>query len=163
MNIQLTKGQIAIIDDADFERVSKFKWCAAPCGNVFYAKSQKRHMHRFLLGVNNKSQFVDHKNGNTLDNRRENLRLCTQADNNRNRDKNKNSNKNYKGVYFDAQTKSVNKYRLEFWFQNKRIKRKRFFCEKEAALAYNELAKQYYGEFAYLNKVSIYMPHWELT
>jgi hypothetical protein len=83
VEVKLTRGLVTIIDAEDFELVSQYKWCAQRSGNTDYA--HRRHgkttvkLHRVLL-VAPDGMHVDHVNGNGLDNRRENLRLCTQLE-----------------------------------------------------------------------------------
>src|ERR1700724_898569 len=91
--IRLTQGKTVLVDDEDFKYLSRWRWHAAYHGGGFYArrsyvgsdgKTKKVHMSRFILDAP-KGMHVDHKNGNTLDNRKENLRIVTVAENNRNR------------------------------------------------------------------------------
>jgi len=90
--IKLTKGQIALVDDADYEGLSKIKWCATLCsyayrqGTVkpkdkYYAKNGKYgYMHRMLMNYPD-GMVVDHIDGDGLNNRRENLRIITTRQN----------------------------------------------------------------------------------
>ena len=86
--VPLSKGLVALVDDADAERVTRFKWHAVRRGRVVHAmRTAKRdggratvYLHRWLLDAPAGLE-VDHRNGNGLDNRRENLRLCTHAQN----------------------------------------------------------------------------------
>jgi hypothetical protein len=93
---------------------------------------------------------VDHINGNTLDNRKENLRICTQNQNGKNRLLNKNNVSGYKGVTYKKANKLwcaqivVNYHKMYLGL---------FTTAEAAALAYNEAAKKYHGEFAKLNEV----------
>jgi hypothetical protein len=75
--IPLTKGKFAIVDDSDFERVNAFHWT---CNTDGYATSKVGPMHRFILDAPKGTQ-VDHRNHDTLDNRRENIWLCTPSQN----------------------------------------------------------------------------------
>lgn len=162
--IELTRGQYTIIDDCDYEMVSKFKWHVINDRTGFYAgRCEKikgtrkvRHflMHREMLSAPKGIQ-VDHVNGDRLDNRRENLRLCNNRQNARNQRKRKGCRSKYKGVY--RVYVAVNGQ--ENWCANICLKDRRLYLgyfktQKEAALAYNEAAKQHYGEFARLNKVA---------
>lgn len=77
------EGMFALVDDADFERVSAIKWCLLPVKNLRYAKSNNNLLlHRFIMEPP-ADMCIDHINGNGLDNRRCNLRVCTLAENNR--------------------------------------------------------------------------------
>lgn len=96
--IPLTKGQVALIDDSDAPILLTRKWQAQKRsdGDGFYAVARGGvRMHRFLLGVVD-DRIVDHKNGNGLDNRRENLRIGTQSLNSVNRKRT--PGKNLRGV-----------------------------------------------------------------
>lgn len=88
--IPLTKGHVALVDEADYERVSALRWYAMNChGRTLYAARgrvlrsdppKKVLMHRFILGVP-AGMVIDHINGNGLDNRRANLRVCSHLEN----------------------------------------------------------------------------------
>lgn len=104
--ISLTRNKITLVDDEDFETLNKFKWylTATNDGNEYaysYGASRKRSnhdcisMHRFLM---QSEMYVDHKNGNGLDNRRENLRLSTPTQNNGNQKLQRINTSGYKGV-----------------------------------------------------------------
>ena len=106
--IKLTQKQFAIIDNKDFEKISKYKWWAE------YKKSMKTYyavanlskrdksvfMHRLILNAA-KEKMVDHKNHDTLDNRRSNLRLCTNTQNQGNSRIRKKGTSKFKGVHFN--------------------------------------------------------------
>lgn len=90
--IKLTKGMEALVDDEDFELLSKWKWCATfgSRDRKWYAIRRERRdgpairMHRYLMGLgvwDSDKRVVDHLNGNSLDNRRENLEVVTQEEN----------------------------------------------------------------------------------
>ena len=83
--IALTQGYLAQIDDEDYERVSQHKWHAAVMRSGVCAMSNRVLMHRFILGVYDPHILVDHRNGDQLDNRRENLRIATNKQNAENR------------------------------------------------------------------------------
>ena len=101
------------------------------------------HMHRRVMKYDGEL-FVDHENGNGLDNRKANLRLATMSQNccNRKRDSSK-----YKGVV----RKPNNKFEVCIKYHGKRIYLGLYGNETDAARAYDEAAKHYYGEFAVLN------------
>lgn len=110
------------------------------------SKYQESYLHRLITNAP-KGLQVDHINGNRLDNRKINLRICSSSDNSKNRPKNKG---NYKGVYLD---KLRNKWIAQITKNYKCYHIGSFEKEIEAALAYNEKAKELHGEFAYLNKI----------
>ena len=102
-------------------------------------------LHKIIINGN----IIDHKNHNGFDNRKENLRLCTHAENMRNRKYTQN-NSGYKGVYFD---KDRNKYRMSIKKDGKQYFGGRYDNIIKAAKAYNNKAKELFGEFAYLNQI----------
>lgn len=157
------QGQFAIFDDEDFDLVMKFKWSLSRKGYVqarvpSMLKNQYPvcgiQMQRLLLwGKICKGLLVDHINGNKLDNRKENLRVVTMSQSNMNRGiinfkRRQSVLSKYKGVWWDR-----NKWRAAITFAGKRVYLGRFTDEKEAALAYNQAALLYHGEFACLNKI----------
>lgn len=145
--IQLTQNKVTIIDNDDYERVSKYNWCAHKEGRgYFYAKNSRFRLHRFILGANDPNIFVDHINGNTLDNRKCNLRLATRSENNRNV---VSKRRKYKGV--QSVNRKKNPYRAHIRVNYKYISLGSFKTAEEAALAYNKAAIVYFGDFARLN------------
>ena len=80
--IKLTKNQRAMVDDEDFDVLSKLRWYANWYPNIkgYYARRQTKLMHRFIMNAPNGKQ-VDHINGDTLDNRKSNLKVCTAREN----------------------------------------------------------------------------------
>ena len=152
--IKLTKGMVTVVDDEDYELVSQYKWCVRTSekGRYYAGRntgSENVYLHRWLLNAPPNME-VDHINGNTLDNRHLNLRLCTRINNGRNGCKHRlgHSTSKYKGVYW-----SVNKWQVQIRVGKERFNLGRFMNEEEAARAYNEAASKYYGEFARLNVI----------
>lgn len=156
-SIQLTKGKITIVDDEDYDFLSAYGWYASETQKkgVFYAKASIKnrptYLHRFLLGIVDRKISVDHIDGDTLNNQKYNLRTCTHSQNMQNK-KQRISTYKYKGVL-------RKKYKdREYWFAYISIKGVNTYIgsfknEEQAALAYNERAKELWGEFANLNKV----------
>ena len=154
--VSLTKEQIALVDDKDYEFVSQYKWFAVEVNDGYYAgrkssrklgKQKTLYMHRLIMDACY-SQEVDHINGNGLDNRRENLRLCTHAENMHNRKVTSEGSSKYKGVSWH---KSKKKWASRIWLNNKQIHLGYFKDEIEAAQVYNNAALKYHGDFALLN------------
>jgi hypothetical protein len=84
--IPLTQGKFAIVDDEDYDWLMTWKWCVHhPTKNTFYAVSSwcspQISMHRLLMRYPNNGLLVDHLNGDGLDNRKHNLRVCTHREN----------------------------------------------------------------------------------
>jgi hypothetical protein len=151
--IILSKGKVALVDDEDYERVSQYKWSYSLMKVNEYAirgvtvskgKYTTQLLHRFILGDVPKNMVIDHINGNGLDNRKENLRICTQSQNNINKRK-KGTTSVYKGVYWE---KARNKFRSHIVVDGKIIFLGRFETELEAAIAYDKASNFYHGEFA---------------
>lgn len=144
--ITLTKNMVAIVDDEDYEKFSKWKWSFS---NVGYAqRTGGVYLHRLIAGAK-PGEFVDHINRDKLDNRRSNLRICNKQQNQHNQGPRKGSS-SYKGVSI---RKDTGKYTACIHHNYKKINLGSFVTEEEAALAYNEAARKYHGEFAFCNEV----------
>lgn len=157
--IQLSQGKVALVDDEDFERLSKMRWHAQVIGNSWYAKRHfwskpdKKYltwyMHRIVMNAPD-SMVVDHKDHNTLNNQKVNLRVCTKAQNNINTSKRPNTSSKFKGVcYF----KSRDKYIAYIEHASKRTYLGYHKTEEDAAKAYNKKAIEIHGQFAQLNQI----------
>jgi len=152
--IELTRGYKAIVDDEDYEYLNQYKWHARVATKKVYAvrrmpkiRTLKMIMHREIIQAPD-GLFVDHINGNGLDNRKSNLRLCTRSQNNANSEKIAGTSSKYKGVSW------INHHGK--WFASIRVHGKAYNLggysnEMLAALAYNEAALKYFGEFAKIN------------
>ena len=158
--VALTKGKFALVDENDFAGVSRWNWCAVHTRSKtgdFYAwyafrgrapsdaggKKAPVSMHRYLLGE--PAEDVDHRNRDGLDNRRENLRKATSAQNGWNSSKRVGSSA-FKGVFW-----SVGKWEARIREHPKSIYLGRFDTEEDAARAYDEAARRLHGEFARVN------------
>lgn len=103
MIIELTRGQFAVIDDEDWPTVQGYKWTANGSHGSFYAMARFKVdvlMHRLLLGEDNPKILVDHADNDSLNNRRDNLRRCTHAENMRNSKVRSHSKSGVKNVSF---------------------------------------------------------------
>jgi len=155
--ITLTQGRVAIVDEADHEWLSQWKWCATTRGRngelvaIRNVWERGQHsmilMHRALLDAP-EGMLVDHINHDPLDNRRSNLRLCTQTENLANQRKTRGSSA-FKGVYWDrsrqAWAAQIGRHGTPGAFLG------RFASELDAAEAYDAAAAERWGEFALLN------------
>jgi hypothetical protein len=146
-----------IIDSEDLEIFKKYKWNICNKKGTLYILSfikinGKRKTIYYSRVITNAPDnvIVDHIDGNTLDNRKCNLRFVNKKQNAQNMKSNKNSTSKYKGVSFDKQRKL---WRVVLKVDMKQIYIGRFNLEKDAALAYNKSALQYFGEYARLNKI----------
>ena len=149
--ILLTQGQYAIVDDEDLERISHWKWHFgggyARRGN--YPSWRLIYMHREVLNVPSHLD-CDHINGNRLDNRKINLRVCTHAQNTKNRKLSRNNRSGFKGVHWRERDK---KWSASIGIEKRRMYLGYFETREEAATSYNNAAKVLHGEFANLNKI----------
>lgn len=145
------------IDEQDYDLIKKYNWTLNCIDNKFYIEAydsdnKKRiRLHRFLTDCP-QGLYVDHIDGDTLNNCRDNLRICTaqqNIQNSRKRTKIKTSSY-YKGVCFD---KSRNKYMAHITVNYKRKHIGRYDTEDQAAIAYNIEALKHHGEFAKLNNI----------
>lgn len=155
--ISLTQGQVALVDNEDYDWLNQYKWYADKRRGNFYAirsswkngKHYPVYMHREILKLKRGDKRQgDHINHNILDNKRENLRICTNRQNGMNQKVHSNSTSQFKGVCWHKVAKK--------WIANITIEGKTkhiglFGLEENAALAYNKAAKKYFGNFAYLN------------
>lgn len=151
-------GLFALVDKQHADLVNQYRWYPHWSGYTFYAyrtsrKSGKHRtisMHRELLGVSDSSMHVDHRNGDGLDNRMANIRVCTNAQNHYNMAGVPNTSSKYCGVTWHRQ---CGKWQAYIKKDGKNIYLGLFVREEDAAIAYNEAAKLYHGEFARLNEV----------
>lgn len=145
--VPLGNGQFAIVDDEDFELVSRFKWHSLKIHNkpTGYAVSNVR-MHRLIIDVPS-DMYVDHINGDPLDNRRCNLRICTNAQNQQNTESRGGSSR-YKGVSFN---KKAGKWVGAFLFEGRCYYCGQWENEDDAARAVDKKRGEVCGTFASKN------------
>ncbi len=156
--IRLTRGFVALVDSEDFDRISGFKWYASSSikqepyaiRSVYEGGSYKHvHMHREIMNAPH-GLVVDHKNHNSLDNRKSNLRLATTRENTHNQRKPKDNTSGFKGVYWDKRKK---KWRARLINDGRFVELGYFLDIEKAAKAYDEAAKKYHGLFAHINGI----------
>jgi hypothetical protein len=161
--IPLTRGQHALIDVDDFDRVTVYKWNAVPTPKAatsaiqpYYARRSarlprphNRHMHQEIMPPP-PGMFVDHRDGNPLDNRKKNLRLATRKQNNVNVPRPLKTQGRFKGTALDRRS---GKWRGQIQNDGQKIHLGMYSTEEEAALAYNRAAREFFGEFATLNLI----------
>lgn len=150
--IKLTRGEVALVDDADFDVLDGFAWrLSSVAGTHQYAEAfvdgRSVRMHRFLMGCPDES-FIDHINGNTLDNRRCNLRESTPSLN----AKNKRKQRSHGGEATSSRYKGVTHSIIASIRVNGKLHHLGSFAtEEDAARAYDAAARRYFGENATLN------------
>jgi hypothetical protein len=154
IEVPLGRGRVALIDEADADLVFRAgKWCAFVRPQVTYAqrsvslgggRSTVMRMHNLITGA----RYVDHINGDGLDNRRANLRPATHAQNMRNTRLTSSNTSGFRGVYY---RKDRGAWAAQIVVDGRRIYLGRFSDAVEAARAYDEAARLHHGEFATLN------------
>jgi hypothetical protein len=151
--IRLTKGYETIVDDEDYDFLNRHSWYFAHgyAVRTIYdnGKPYQLRMHRLLIDVPD-GLDTDHINRNRLDNRKSNLRSATRSQNVANTFVEKQNRSGYKGVSWK---KSNHKWCTQIRAKNKVIHIGLFIDIRDAARAYNEAAKQHFGEFAVLNRL----------
>lgn len=154
--IPLTRGYVAIVDDEDYERAASFRWYASSPSRRSTPYAVRKiagvngrstcWLHRFILSVP-AGTLVDHIDGDGMNNRRGNLRLCTNTQNCRNRAIGKNNRSGFKGVY------RYRDGRFGAWIMADLVGHHLGYhpTKEDAARAYDEAAVRLHGEFARLN------------
>jgi hypothetical protein len=157
IELELSQGQVAVIDDADAE-LAQYKWSAFEGRNTWYAirstKSASTKTGRTNIQLHAaimqppEGYEVDHEDGNGLNNVRSNLRIATRSQNQGNTRLGSNNSSGYKGVYW---SKKLQKWVAQIGMDGKLTYLGLYDTAEEAALVYDENAREYFGEFALLN------------
>ena len=157
--IELSQGMIALVNDDDYGRINSSKWCVARGrqGRLVAMRTDRNDeqqrtvlMHREIIGENliPKGFVIDHINGNPLDNRRQNLRICKRGQNTKNCKKYTNNTTGFMGVHYNIRlnkwTAKIQSNGISYWLGT-------FVSPMEAAMAYDEAASDLHNEFATLN------------
>lgn len=153
----LTQGKVAIVDDEDYEFLSKWKWQVHKSGggNIYAVrtinnKGSKCWMHRLIIEAK-KGQLVDHINHDGLDNRQENLRICTPSQNKMNQNPVKNWRGLPKGV---TKNKHNGRFKVKLSLNGKGYYFGTFDDLEDAAIMYDVAAQFFFGEYAGCNNLS---------
>ena len=148
--IELKSGEIILVDNEDYERLSEHKWYklkGARCTTTYAFNPAIGLMHRYIMKPPDSMQ-IDHIDGDGLNNQKSNLRIANQTQQNANQKKSKNKTSRYKGVHI-----SKGKYRAQITVYGNVIRLGYYEDEREAAIVYNNAAKKYFGEYAKLNDI----------
>ena len=149
-SIKGPRDEYTLVSNEDYDWVNRHKWFVSTPGYAYrYTDKHTKIMLHHLIAPAPEGMVRDHINGNTLDNRRENLRVCTRAQNNRNVGLSRNNKSGYKGVCFFKRDKTWQAY-IDF---NGRKHLGYFKTARQAAEVYNRAAKELHGDFARLNAV----------
>ena len=146
LEIITSGGDVILVDIADREMIEKYSWCVSKTGYaVANIRGKVTKMHRYILGIQEKPDiYVDHRNRNPLDNRRKNLRFCSQTENLRNVGVNRTNKLGILGIRKTPAGKynvRIVKDRVEHHIGN--------FDTLEAAMEARKRAEdKYHGEFA---------------
>lgn len=146
--------KVLLFDDAGVELYDRYTWSVMKVSrSATYYLTRKSanssiYFHRELLGNIRPGLVVDHINHNGLDNRLENLRICTQQENMRNQAKHSDNKSGVKGVHWRD---DVNKWRAEIWVNSKNKHLGYFDNLEDAKKTYNDAAIKYFGIYAHLN------------
>lgn len=142
------KNEEFYFDLSDFEMVKKYTWYKRNDSGYIYNMKNRIYLHRFIMNCKDE-EIIDHINRNKLDNRKENLRVCTISKNNHNRGIGKNNTSGFIGVnvYYKSKKKG-NKYRAYIKIENKRIDLLSSYNKEECIKARLQAELKYFGEFA---------------
>jgi hypothetical protein len=146
----LRDGTTSLVPTDVIETLNQYTWCREGTGYLMsrtFGRAVK--IHRIIMNPKPKD-FVDHKNGDPLDNRYENLRICSKQQNEFNRKIHSNNTSGYRGVSFHSQTK---KWRATINFNKKQYSLGFFETASDAAKAYNRTAAELFGDFARFNVI----------
>ena len=153
-SIQITgekgRGKSFLVDNEDYDKVKNFNWHLSYYGYPRTQISKKKVLvHRLILGAK-VGDLIDHKNRDTLDNRKINLHFCNSRQNQVNQKIRIDNKSGYKGVSWYSHKK---KWVAELCLFGKKVFCKQFDTKEDAARAYNENAVKYHGDICYLNNV----------
>ena len=147
------KNGMVLVDDEDYDWLNKYSWYINDGYIVTNIKinneQNKKYIHRLIIGEQNKFD-IDHIDHNKFNNCKNNLRIVNKSQNAMNKKSQKNSSSIFKGVSWN---KALKKWKSDIKLNGKSYYLGYFAFEIDAAMAYNNKAKELFGEYAYLNKI----------
>jgi hypothetical protein len=150
--LKINRGIEVLIDNEDFKRVSKYTWTASPHRNKkeyiyrmikINGKWTSQSLSRYIMDVTDPKLVVDYINRNPLDNRKENLRICTHRQNVQNAATREGCSSKYPGVCFNKKAK---KWVASIMIHGKSHYLGLFIEERQAAKAYEQAVRELTGE-----------------
>lgn len=156
--LMLTNGTVVKVDDADYDMLNMYSWSMAKSKKLYYAVRTIRYqdgkrkivlMHRLIMDTPH-GMDCDHKDGDGLNNQRDNLRNCTRSQNSQNKVVSCKTRSGYKGISLD--------HKRNKWLARIKVGERTLFLGYhddpiQAALAYNEAALEHFGEYAKINVI----------
>lgn len=155
--VPLTKGKYASVDDDDYDSIMRYRWKYSNRGYAnrnYYidGKYKTEMMYRLIMGEP-EGKFVDHIDGNPLNNQKSNLRIVSNGQNSRNQVLGERNKSGYKGVHWKD-----NKWVSVITLKGRKYHLGYFDDVKEAARMYNFWAVDLHGEYARLNEIDSFKP-----
>jgi len=155
--IILSNGRVTLVDDEDYDHLSQFRWYQHHSGYAVRSiypngrcKAKQVSMHSLLID-RPEGMVIDHIDGNTLNNQKTNLRVCTKRQNTFNSSMQCNNTSGFKGVALIHM--KTPKWLASIKYEGKTYRIGCFTDKLDAARAYNKAAKEYFGDFARLNVI----------
>ena len=146
LEVTTAKGMLILADAKDYELICQHSWCISKTGYaVANINNRVVKMHRYILGLKDSKEIIDHINGNPLDNRRCNLRICANSENSKNCGISKNNTSGVTGV---QKIKKTGKYRARITVNRREIRLGHYDSFDEAVKARKQAEIKYFGEFA---------------
>lgn len=152
--IKLTQGQQTQVDDDDYEWLNSYNWCCMYTGKPYAVRGKQYRKKKRTIKMAGEimqppdGMVIDHIDGNSLNNQKSNLRICTPQQNSVNRKAHHGGSSQYIGVSWD---RHAHKWVAQFMFKGKQMHLGYFKDEEKAAKIRDQKVFELLGKFAYLN------------